>query len=216
MRARTRFGKLVTTRYVRPGYWECSCDCGNKKVVGTKNLVSGRSRSCRACRLQTNYTGKKFGRLTATGKLGRLQDGTRALLCVCTCGKKKLLALYRVLNGETKSCGCLKRELETKKDTTGLNNRIARYRVSARYRKVCWELSAEQAGKILLSECKYCGTLPAHGIDRVDNSAGYTPANAVPCCKICNRAKLNLSLDEFNLWLSRVRTFQTKLTEEIQ
>jgi hypothetical protein len=33
------------------------------------------------------------------------------------------------------------------------------------------------------------GIYTYNGIDRVDNSKGYTPENTVPCCKICNKIK---------------------------
>lgn len=50
-----------------------------------------------------------------------------------------------------------------------------------------------------------------NGIDRVDSSIGYTIQNSVPCCKICNYAKHNLTLEEFTLWLDRLVEFRTNL-----
>jgi hypothetical protein len=43
-----------------------------------------------------------------------------------------------------------------------------------------------------------------NGIDRVDSTKGYFNENVVSCCKVCNRAKSNLSLDEFKEWISKV------------
>lgn len=43
-----------------------------------------------------------------------------------------------------------------------------------------------------------------NGIDRVDSSLGYTVDNVVPCCKLCNQAKNNLSKQEFVDWVKRV------------
>ena len=43
-----------------------------------------------------------------------------------------------------------------------------------------------------LGECFYCsGKLPVsgHGLDRLDNSKGYTKDNVAPCCKYCNQKK---------------------------
>lgn len=40
--------------------------------------------------------------------------------------------------------------------------------------------------------CDYCGgVLPAtgYGIDRKDNTRGYTPDNCLPCCANCNTMK---------------------------
>jgi len=36
-----------------------------------------------------------------------------------------------------------------------------------------------------------------NGIDRVDNAIGYLTDNCVACCKVCNRAKLQMSKNEF-------------------
>lgn len=55
------------------------------------------------------------------------------------------------------------------------------------------ELTLDQyAALVSLDECHYCGgSLPESGagIDRKDSAVGYTEANCVPCCKVCNQAK---------------------------
>lgn len=43
-----------------------------------------------------------------------------------------------------------------------------------------------------------------NGIDRVSSDDGYTPDNCVPCCFQCNRAKNNISIEEFRQWASRL------------
>lgn len=42
--------------------------------------------------------------------------------------------------------------------------------------------------------CAYCGSESNGGIDRVDNERGYDPDNCLPCCRLCNTIKSNLSL----------------------
>lgn len=42
------------------------------------------------------------------------------------------------------------------------------------------------------------------GIDRVDNSIGYTEGNVVPCCITCNKAKSKQTSEEFLKWVQRV------------
>ena len=39
--------------------------------------------------------------------------------------------------------------------------------------------------------------IKVNGLDRVDNSKGYTLANVVPCCWKCNRMKAAYSQEEF-------------------
>lgn len=56
-----------------------------------------------------NATGVRFGKLVAkeyTGKRGRFPIWR----CLCDCGKTKVLSLYKLRSGHTKSCGCLKQK----------------------------------------------------------------------------------------------------------
>ena len=49
--------------------------------------------------------------------------------------------------------------------------------------------------KLLDKECYYCHYYKkeeVNGIDRVDNTKGYTKENSVSCCEMCNRIKLLL------------------------
>jgi hypothetical protein len=57
-----------------------------------------------------NITGQRFGRLVALELQGRYQN--RALwLCQCDCGNTTIVRSCHLVNGRTKSCGCLQREL---------------------------------------------------------------------------------------------------------
>jgi hypothetical protein len=75
-----------------------------------------------------------------------------------------------------------------------------------------WEISLEAYQRLVTAPCFYCGTLPnqtphgmvlqrqgikRNGIDRVDNSKGYSESNCVPCCRICNWEKGAQSQAEF-------------------
>lgn len=75
-------------------------------------------------------------------------------------------------------------------------------------------LTDEELTSIIFSCCTYCGALPNKtyakcklafiGIDRVDSNKGYTIDNCVPCCMICNRAKNDMPLDEFLVWINQL------------
>ena len=62
--------------------------------------------------------GQKFGRLTIIRENGRAKDKRVKWLCKCDCGKITIVHSSHLLNGHTKSCGCLqkKRASETKKN----------------------------------------------------------------------------------------------------
>ena len=78
-----------------------------------------------------------------------------------------------------------------------------------------FSITKKQAILLFLSNCYYCGKYPKatvrnypvfawNGLDRIDNSAGYTLENCVSCCKDCNELKSNRSLDEFLLQINRI------------
>lgn len=43
-----------------------------------------------------------------------------------------------------------------------------------------------------------------NGLDRIDSTKKHTLSNVVPCCFICNRAKLNHTQQDFINWIERV------------
>lgn len=52
------------------------------------------------------------------------------------------------------------------------------------------------------------GYFKYNGIDRIDSNFTHNKNNVVPCCKQCNWSKMNLSLVEFNDWITRIKKFQ--------
>lgn len=41
-----RFGRLVATKFLGKGKWQCQCDCGNMTEVFRSNLLTGNTTSC--------------------------------------------------------------------------------------------------------------------------------------------------------------------------
>jgi len=62
-----------------------------------------------------NIIGKKFNRLTVLKKVdaGKYQY---KYLCQCKCGNKKIIQSTSIVQGTTKSCGCIKTEMLVKKN----------------------------------------------------------------------------------------------------
>ena len=54
-----------------------------------------------------NITGKRFGKLTATKPVGS-KNGSVLWECLCDCGNTKTARAVCLMQGETKSCGCLR------------------------------------------------------------------------------------------------------------
>jgi hypothetical protein len=165
-----------------------------------------------------------IGRLEVIRKSGRAPNGEILWLCRCECGKQTKVLSGCLGNGNTSSCGCLKREQLIRRRSLPLGIASARhlirnYKAGAKRRKRKFKLTEEEFLTICKSNCKYCNCPPTqvssgdkgcngkfiyNGIDRVDNNKGYTIENSVACCSICNIAKHQLSKDEFLNWITRV------------
>ena len=76
--------------------------------------------------------------------------------------------------------------------------RYTQYKNGARRRKLSFNISIEYFVIFWNKDCYYCGDhIKGIGLDRFDNSIGYEEENIVPCCEVCNRAKMTLNGDEF-------------------
>lgn len=109
-----RFGRLVALSYVRRhnGHtlWRCACDCGARHVTRASALVGGRARSCGCLIAPRSLVGQRFGRLTVLAEAGR--EGERVLWrCRCSCGTETTASGNNLKSGNTRSCGCLRREV---------------------------------------------------------------------------------------------------------
>lgn len=57
-----------------------------------------------------DYSGEKFGRLTVIKRAENNKYNQVRWLCKCDCGNEKIVLANNLRNGQTKSCGCLKKE----------------------------------------------------------------------------------------------------------
>src|SRR5258708_255150 len=57
----------------------------------------------------------KFGRLKAQWPSGIQEKSVVAWLCLCTCGNIKNIVTGSLISGQSKSCGCLQKELISKR-----------------------------------------------------------------------------------------------------
>jgi len=56
-----------------------------------------------------DLTGQKFGLLTVAHTEGKTKSGNICWLCNCDCGGQKIVPSGRLIEGSTRSCGCLVR-----------------------------------------------------------------------------------------------------------
>lgn len=158
--------------------------------------------------------------------------GTRTYVeCQCICGRVWITSLESIKKGKTKSCGCLKATMLSKKfllpNNQGAINEIYRdYERRAKKISVNFNISKEEFRVLVFSNCYYCNIGPQlsktplvhhretdeclsyNGLDRVDSAQGYTIDNCVSCCWTCNKAKSSLSVKEFTDWIKRISLSQ--------
>jgi hypothetical protein len=213
-----RYTAVSPIRFTNPLKWVCECSCGSKRTVLGQNLRRGVSQSCGCLRREKmseiktiNLLGKKFGRLRVLGRHGK-EHGRVRWKCLCDCGRLTVISSGSLVTGQTKSCGCLRRELlvasARPEREAALFARAARIRMCAKWRGMDCDIPQAELVILLDNPCTYCGRPESPkfpiGIDRVDSSKGYLKRNCAPCCRICNFAKSNLSLDNFLDWLEHV------------
>jgi hypothetical protein len=81
------------------------------------------------------------------------------------------------------------------------------YIKSAAMRNKQFELSIDEFSELVNSRCNYCDSYDETeviGIDRVDNTSGYTEGNVVPCCAKCNMMKNDMNVDEFVTHIQKI------------
>ena len=88
---------------------------------------------------------------------------------------------------------------ETNRNTTEpIIKKLSDYKKSSQNRKIEWNLTDEQATKIMQSKCNYCDKIVVlNGIDRIDSDKNYIIENCVPCCKYCNIMKNTYTTEKF-------------------
>jgi hypothetical protein len=194
-----------------------SCGCYRKKITSERESL--------------DLNGKTFGHLTVIKKLDKKIGLHNAWLCKCICGKVVEVRAGGLSSGNNISCGC---KCEENKRSVNIRNKYKKYHKppgeanfnhiyasyisGARRRNLAFELNKEQFRELTSKNCFYCnlppkqkmknsantGEIVYNGLDRVDNTKGYTIDNVVPCCKKCNHAKDISTLSDFKTWVKSV------------
>lgn len=145
--------------------------------------------------------GKKVGRLTVLCRNGTNKSGNIRWKCLCDCGKETTVTGHYLRNKNIQSCGCLQRELSSKRLTkqnkgnsihNKTNTRI--YRIWANMKARCYNENSKNYSYYGLRGITVCnewendfqsfynwsmenGYKDNLTIDRVDNDGNYEPNN---------------------------------------
>ena len=173
-----------------------------------------------------NHVGKQYKMLKVlsyAGPIGKGKNRKHTWNCICQCGKECItrsdkLTLY--------SCGCLQKaavkannKKRIKSDSMSAKNSLfLAYKKGAKDRGLKFNLTFDKLIEITSYNCFYCGTIPQqiqkasggnyiyNGIDRKNPEVGYNVNNCVTCCKICNRAKLDMTFEAFQAYIATIKS----------
>lgn len=169
--------------------------------------------------------GTRFGSWTTTSlKYKNRSVNQSEIDVVCDCGKTATRYAGQLTSGVSWRCrGC---SSKTRVNQTKVSGKT--YVTKAAYgsyvkcavrRDYSFDLSIEEFESFIFSNCGYCGATPKNqikdrrmyadetplpkynGIDRMNNSIGYTLDNSITCCRWCNEAKKAKSIEEFDTWM---------------
>lgn len=108
---------------------------------------------------------------------------------------------------------CRQKVEKIRKSKQPIKIHLSQIKDSAKRRNHIWNLEDWYAYTLMTSPCYYCGSLSSkgNGLDRMDSNYGYTKNNVVSCCKICNTAKLDLSLVQFKKHIEKMYNWMYEL-----
>src|SRR5271155_2601343 len=87
--------------------------------------------------------GQRFGRLTVTG-LGRNRHHKTNCICLCDCGVTTLVDAVELRRGNTRSCGCYRRERMAAKNVTHAKSSTPEWKCWRAMRKRCLNITDRQ------------------------------------------------------------------------
>lgn len=141
--------------------WYCDCDCGEVNVIVSTDYL--RRSKCPSCGCEAkksriehnrvNNIGEKYGRLTI---VDIIWDANRSkAICKCDCGNDYIGVKSDIVNGHTKSCGCLHSEITSITNTKDWSGHISESGV-----KFIMQHHMNNKGQwVWECECPVCGNL---------------------------------------------------------
>lgn len=141
-----------------------------------------------------DLTGQRFGRLTVMKSAGKSSDRQYKWLCQCDCGKVIEVKSGNLHSGNTKSCGCLRKEQPAVLNATHGESKTRLYHIWCAMKDRCTNPHCSNyvryggRGITICDEWRnnyepFRDWAMSHGyrsnlsIDRIDNDKGYCPEN---------------------------------------
>lgn len=147
------------------------------------------------------HVGGQFGRLTVVGMARRLRSGAAVFRCRCECGTEKPIKASHVIEGRTRSCGCVVTEMLEGRNTKHSLSKHKDYELWCGIVKRCENAKSTSypnyGGRGITICARWrqsfahfladMGPRPSsqHSIDRLDVNGNYEPGN----CRWATRAQ---------------------------
>lgn len=104
--------------------YECKCIKCENIALKTSTFLKQEHKFCDNCR-SNNISNQRFGNLIAIQRIGSNHNRHSLWKCKCDCGNDIIVTYGHLINGDTKSCGCIKSQGERKiKNILSQNNII--------------------------------------------------------------------------------------------
>jgi hypothetical protein len=205
--------KSILTVHLTSGRTQ-SCGCYQTEAARQHNTL--------------DLTGQRFGRLVAIAQVAQVKPGQNRWQLRCDCGQTVYSNTASLRAGAVKSCGCGR--LRDDREAVVYRYWYTTLRAGARIRNLAFDMTFEEYQATAKLPCFYCGAeppmanpyyragkprkkttaraaaatwAPKNSIDRLDNDLGYVAGNFVPCCMICQEAKMERLVSAYIEWLRR-------------
>lgn len=213
--------KVITLVGTRGGrtVWKCLCDCGTELEAVGSYLVRGQKKSCgcqkaevsRSRNIKEIEVSRRFGRLVIKSEAGSNSRGYLLYACQCDCGAEVVTAGYHLRRGESRSCGCLRKDtVASLNKTHGLSGTkeylaVASSKHRAKAAKVEGKHSAQDIRDIFSEQeglCAYCYDSLGDRFHRdhkipLSRGGSNNRENICLACPKCNRRKSDKTPEEF-------------------
>ena len=104
----------ISLKGVHRAQWKCKCLlCGNDSIIIMDSVLQKGSKV--SCGCLEDLSGKDFGNLHVIEKVGINKAGASLWKCQCSCNSFVTVEHARLTSGNTKSCGCLRKQLTSER-----------------------------------------------------------------------------------------------------
>lgn len=213
-----KFGKLTVIQESGRNHrnevlWLCNCECDNQHIVKTRNLVTGKTKSCGCIGTgplrKDDLIGKRFGKLVVLNYSHSDKNRCALYNCKCDCGNTRPVRARSLRIGMAVTCGCKK----SYKEITGTIFGRMISNCKRRTRTLSCSITIIDLYDLWIKQDRKCAIsgLPLEiaknstaSIDRIDPSKGYIEGNVQWVHRTINRMKWDMNQQDFVKWCKMV------------